>query len=88
MNCRARLGLSLALLLGGALAPRAALAGDPFLRRTPTVAAVEKVGPAVVNITTEQAPRQRPSSGNPFFDRFFQDLFEPTTWSPAPTRSA
>jgi Do/DeqQ family serine protease len=57
----------------------AAHADDPFLRRTATVQVVEKVGPAVVNITTEQQIRtRRPSSGDPFFDRFFNDFFEGT----------
>ncbi|MCP5071517.1 MAG: PDZ domain-containing protein [bacterium] len=54
-------------------------AEDPFLRRTATVGAVEKVGPAVVNITTEQIARRRrsPFRGDPFFDRFFRDFSEP-----------
>jgi hypothetical protein len=55
--------------------------GDPFLRRTTTVRVVERSGPAVVNVTTEQRAREanpfRPFSGDPFFDRFFQDFFEP-----------
>jgi len=61
----------------GAAAP--APADDPFLRRTPTVEAVERVGPAVVNITTEQSVQQGPFRpfGDPFFDRFFRDFFEP-----------
>jgi serine protease Do len=71
--------LALAAALGAA-AP--ALAGDPFLRRTAAVQAVEKVGPAVVNVTTETEVRQQnPFSGlrgDPFFDRFFQDFFEPS----------
>jgi Do/DeqQ family serine protease len=68
-----------AALLGSA--PVAA--SDPFLRRTTTVRVVEDAGPAVVNITTEQERRSRGSSpfrrfgGDPFFDRFFQDFFEP-----------
>lgn len=65
----------LAVLLAGP-----ARADDPFLRRTATVGAVEKVGPAVVNITTEQVVRRRRSArmrGDPFFDRFFRDFFEP-----------
>ncbi|MFK7894198.1 MAG: trypsin-like peptidase domain-containing protein [Myxococcota bacterium] len=59
-------------------------AGDPFLRRTATVDVVEKVGPSVVNITTErvsQAPSPFPTPsrpGNaPFADRFFDQFFEP-----------
>ena len=55
--------------------------GNPFLRRTTTVRVVERSGPAVVNVTTEQrAPEGnpfRPFAGDPFFDRFFQDFFEP-----------
>ncbi len=57
----------------------AARADDPFLRRTPTVIAVEKVGPAVVNITTEQVVEQR----SPFYqyggrqDSFFRQFMAP-----------
>ena len=55
--------------------------GDPFLRRTAAVRAVEQVGPAVVNITTEvQVRGRRPFpgfAGDPFFERFFRDLFDP-----------
>jgi len=51
-----------------AFAASVAQAQDPFLRRTATVAVVEKVGPAVVNITTEQTVEVR----NPFFDLFFE----------------
>jgi serine protease Do len=72
-------------LLAGSLALAALLAGpagadDPFLRRTATVRAVERVGPSVVNITTEQAPRGapfRPLPGGPGLDWFFRDFFEP-----------
>ena len=68
-------------LLGALLAAAAARADDPFLRRTPAVEAVQSAGPAVVNVTTEQLVRQqgpfRPFPGDPFFDRFFQDFFEP-----------
>jgi Do/DeqQ family serine protease len=57
-----------------------AFGADPFLRHTPTVDAVKRVGPAVVNITTEQIVAGggafRPFN-DPFFDRFFQDFFEP-----------
>jgi Do/DeqQ family serine protease len=72
--------LCLALVLGPALPLHAE--GDPFLRRTTTVRVVERSGPAVVNVTTEQrAPETnpfRPFGGDPFFDRFFQDFFEPS----------
>ncbi len=76
--------ISLAAALGFALSASSAHANDPFLRRTATVNVVEKVGPAVVNITTEQQPRERQArgSGNPLFDRFFQDLFEPSMRRP------
>ena len=57
-------------------------ASDPFLRRTAAVQAVEKVGPAVVNITTETEVRQQNPfgalGGDPLFDRFFRDFFEPS----------
>jgi len=63
------------------LVAAAARPADPFLRRTTTVQVVQSAGPAVVNVTTEQAVRQQRSpfrtfSGDPF-DRFFQDFFEP-----------
>lgn len=69
----------LALLL---LAPAGAHAGDPFLRRTPAVQAVERVGPSVVSITTEEVARARNPFGSIFgnesLDRFFNDFFEPS----------
>ena len=76
--------LAIALLAGGAAVVHGpAEAADPFLRRTPTVRAVEQVGPAVVNITTEQVVRGRrpfrPFTSNPDLDRFFRDFFEPHT---------
>lgn len=51
-------------------------------RRTPVVIAVEKVSPAVVNISTEQVVQEQINpffgfSRDPFFERFFQDFFEP-----------
>ncbi|MDP6618974.1 MAG: trypsin-like peptidase domain-containing protein [Nitrospinota bacterium] len=59
-----------------ALAP--ALARAQFSRRTPTVLAVRKVGPAVVNINTEEVVRQQSPFGGfpgflpPEFERFFR----------------
>jgi serine protease Do len=47
------------------------LAKEQDLRRTPVVRAVERVGPAVVNISTEEVVR----GGGPFF-RFRDPLFE------------
>jgi serine protease Do len=78
----ALLGLLAPLAVLAPLAlPGAASADDPFLRRTTTVEVVEASGPAVVSITTEQLVQQgspfRPFRGDPFFNRFFQDFFEP-----------
>lgn len=60
-------------------APAAARAADPFLRHTATVDVVQRVGPAVVNVTTERvvASPFRSFAADPFFERFFQDFFEP-----------
>ena len=74
MKSVAALAASLLTLAG------AAFGADPFLRHTATVDVVRRVGPAVVNITTEQIVAGgspfRPFS-DPVFDRFFQDFFEP-----------
>ena len=61
------------------LAPELAFSSDPFLRHTVTVQVAQDVGPAVVNITTQQQVTQRrsPFAGDPFFDSFFRDFFEP-----------
>jgi Do/DeqQ family serine protease len=71
--------LLLAVVLAAPAPPVAA--ADPFLRRTAAVQVVEKVGPAVVNITTETEVRQpSPFSafrGDPFFERFFRDFADP-----------
>jgi len=76
-SAQALLVLAAAILTGAA----DATARDPFLRRTATVEAVEKVGPSVVNITTERVVARsspfRRYSANPYFDRFYRDLFEP-----------
>ncbi len=53
-----------------------AAADDPFLRRTATVTVVEKVGPAVVNITTQQQVQQRQRRRGAL-NPFFRDFFEP-----------
>lgn len=47
---------------------------DRFPRRTPVVEAVQRVGPAVVNIFTEEAPRRYK---NPFRDFFGSNLLDP-----------
>jgi serine protease Do len=74
------------LRLAWALALLAALpaGADPFLRRTAAVEAVDKVGPAVVNITTQRVVQGASPfggfggfRGDPFFERFFDDFFEP-----------
>ncbi len=54
-------------------------AAPDSLRRTPIVEAVEKAGPAVVNISTEQIVRRQSQFGSsdPFFDQFFRDFFDP-----------
>ena len=48
-------------------------------RRSPVVLAVEKASPAVVSIfSTQEVERQEnPFSGNPLFEDFFRDFFEP-----------
>jgi serine protease Do len=60
---------------------RPARADDPFLRHTVAVQVVQDVGPAVVNITTETLVSRpgpfAPFGGDPFFDSFFRDFFEP-----------
>ena len=58
-----------------------ALPAYAFERETPVVQAVRKVGPAVVNISSEQLVQNRvqPFGANPFFDNFFQDFFERRT---------
>ena len=67
--------------LMAALATGAAQASDPFLRRTTTVQVVESAGPAVVSVATEHLVQQRNPfrsfGGDPFFERFFRDFFEP-----------
>ena len=54
---------------------------DPFLRRTAAVRVVERVGPSVVNITTEyvveRSPFRAPLTGDPFFDRWFNRFAGP-----------
>ena len=62
--------------------PQQVAADDPFLRRTATVRAVEKVGPAVVNIMTERvvhSPFQWPRSANPLAQPYFEQFFPPRT---------
>ena len=77
------IALAIAVGLGLGLVPQTAGAADPFLRRTATVRVVEKVGPTVVNITTERlSERASPFSSNrqpdigPLSDDFFDHFFE------------
>ena len=70
-------------ILAGPLGVRSAFAADPFLRRTATVDVVERIGPSVVNITTEQIVESpspfHPQSGtiDPRVEDFFGNFFEP-----------
>jgi serine protease Do len=66
-------------ILSTLVLPPAVLSTDDALRRTPVVKAVERVGPAVVNISTEQVVR----SGGPFlgfrdpaFEEFFREFYQ------------
>ena len=74
MRCL-RAVLPILLILLGAVS--GAQAKDPFLRRTTTVEVVEQAGPAVVSILTERVVQRSFRSGNPFFNQFFRDFFEP-----------
>ena len=72
--------LLLGLILWGLVGAPAA-AHDTGNRRTPIVTAVEQVGPAVVNIFTEEAPRQtknpfRDFMGDHLFEKFFEDFYQ------------
>ncbi len=68
-------GFVAALILAQLLSGGSAMAHE---RRTAIVEAVEKAGPAVVNIRTEQVVNRRSSPffgfGDRFFDEFFRDL--------------
>jgi serine protease Do len=65
--------LTLLALAGGARA--GAPETDP-VRRSRVVEAVERAGPAVVNISTEQVVIQRAVPVDPFFEEFFRDFFD------------
>jgi len=58
-----------------------AVAHDTGNRRTPIVTAIEQTGPAVVNIFTEEAPRQtknpfRDFMGDHLFEKYFEDFYQ------------
>ncbi len=62
------------------------------LRQTPVVKAVRKIGPSVVNISSEQTRRNQPSpfsnfGFHPFFDSFFKDFMAPEYERRAPRSS-
>ncbi|MFH0810671.1 MAG: trypsin-like peptidase domain-containing protein [Pseudomonadota bacterium] len=71
------IALGLAALIG--LAQPASLyakyAKNP--RETPVVTAVRRAAPAVVNVCCEQIIETAPFGGDPFFEGFFRDFFEP-----------
>ena len=63
------------------------VSGKPTARESPVVKAVQRVGPAVVNISSEFSGRKQshPFSGfgfNPFFEQFFRDFFDPYPGGP------
>ena len=73
--CWSRNLLVLMALWGPISAP--ALAHDTANRRTPIVTAIERTGPAVVNIFTEEAPRQKKNPFRDFMgDRLFEKFFD------------
>jgi len=78
---RTRLPLAALLAIALAAPARPAAAADPFLRHTAAVEAAQKVGPAVVSVTTETDVQQRSPfegfRGDPLFQRFFKDFFDP-----------
>ncbi|MFW6240991.1 MAG: trypsin-like peptidase domain-containing protein [Thermodesulfobacteriota bacterium] len=70
-------GWSLALPLLPLLFP-APLPARTVARENAVVRAVRKVSPAVVNVATETpAARRSPFGGDPMFEWFFRDFFEP-----------
>jgi hypothetical protein len=77
--------LILALLAGGAAA--GAPEGDP-LRRSRVVEAVERAGPAVVNISTEQTVVQRTGNTTVRQGQPTSDSVTEATETPAPTANA
>jgi serine protease Do len=68
----------LALFSSHIITPPVSLAQEAS-RRSPVVLAVEKASPTVVSIIAAQVAEQRanPFGGNPLFDDFFRDFFEP-----------
>ncbi len=71
--------VAVAVPLGAILVP--ARAEVEAIRKTPVVEAVQKVGPAVVNISSESVVTRQtspfPAFRDPLFEDFFHDFFEP-----------
>lgn len=76
-------GCSAAVLLIILLSPFIGAGATDNPRESPVVRAVRKASPAVVNISSAYETRTRPNPfsgfgfGNPFFDEFFKDFFDP-----------
>ena len=73
-------GVVLALFTAASLfVSTSAFAADPFLRRTAAVEVVERVGPAVVNITTERVEPKREGfqTGDRVPNDFYRDFLLP-----------
>lgn len=70
--------LGIALVSSNMLIPTTSAAQETN-RRGPVVLAIEKASPTVVSIIAAQVNegRANPFGGNPFFDDFFRDFFEP-----------
>jgi S1-C subfamily serine protease len=77
--------VSISIASLGIAAAEHAFAADPFLRRTATVDVVEKVGPAVVNITTDLSDPRRETfrSRNARQNDFYRDFLRPRGRTPA-----
>ncbi|MBI5063392.1 MAG: trypsin-like peptidase domain-containing protein, partial [Desulfatitalea sp.] len=76
-NFRSQSKIKTAVLVASVLL--VAASAQAFDRETPVVQAVRKVGPAVVNISSEVEVhnQQNPFGANPLFDNFFKDFFDP-----------
>jgi serine protease Do len=75
----ARQALLIALALAAPVVARAGAPETDPARRSVVVEAVEKLSPAVVNISAEQTFIQQspfPSPNDPSFDQFFRDFFD------------
>ena len=80
------------LLLAGTCLAAAPATNESFSRETPVVKAVQRAGPAVVNVSTTQVMDRSThpffrSRGDDFFDRFFGDFFD-VPGADRPTRAS